>query len=264
MEFDRLLLSIESQPATVIALIAFGTCYLCAAIVFIIERVLLSKRIANELKATTPVMLTPLSVLTGLVIAFVASRIWINLDHANAVVRDEARNIEEVVTLAKRFPQNVQTEIRHAIGQYLQFTKEDAWPAMLSGSAKMQTSVPGLTDAMSTLLSFVPENPGQQIAQQRTMVAIEQALDARRNRILLSEASVLPMQWIVILVLATLMLVTVAIVHIERPHAMAVNLFILSTALGVCLMLLLVNDRPFSAGGFEIRPDSLLGQIVID
>ena len=142
MEFDRLLLWIESQPATVIALIAFGACYLCAAIVFVVAQVLVSKRIANELKATTPVMLTPLSVLTGLVIAFVASRIWINLDHANAVVRDEARNIEEIVTLAKRFPQNVQTEIRHAIGQYLQFTKEDAWPAMLSGSAKMQTSVP--------------------------------------------------------------------------------------------------------------------------
>jgi hypothetical protein len=27
---------------------------------------------------------------------------------------------------------------------------------------------------------------------------------------------------------------------------------------------LLVNDRPFSAGGFQVRPDSLLGQIVID
>ena len=128
----------------------------------------------------------------------------------------------------------------------------------------MQASVPGLSDAMSTLLSFVPENPGQQIAQQRTLVAIEQALDARRHRILLSGASMLPMQWIVILVLGTLMLVTVAIVHIDRPPAMAVNLFILSTALAVCLVLLLVSDRPFSAGGFNIRPDSLLGQIVID
>ena len=264
MEFDRMLLWIESQPAMVIALIAFGACYLCAAIIFVIARVFVTQRIANELKATTPVMLTPLSVLTGLVIAFVASRIWINLDHANAVVRDEARNIEEIVTLAERLPQKVQTEMRQAVGRYLQFTREYAWPAMLSGGAKMRASVPGLTDAMSTLLSFVPENPGQQIAQQRAMVAIEQALDARRHRILLSEASVLPMQWIVILVLATLMLVTVSIVHIERPHAMAVNLCILSTALGVCLMLLLVNDRPFSAGGFQVGPDSLLGQIVID
>jgi hypothetical protein len=264
MEFDRLLLWIESQPATVIALIAFGACYLCAAILFVIARVLVSQRIANELKATTPVMLTPLSVLTGLVIAFVASRIWTNFDHANAVVRDEARYIEEIVTLAKRLPQNVQTDIRHDIGQYLQFVKEQSWPAMLGGSAQMRTSVPGLTDAASALLSFVPENPGQQIVQQRTLIAIEQALDARRNRILQSGASVLPMQWIVILVLATLMLVTVAIVHIERPPAMAVNLFILSTAIAVLLMLLLVSDRPFSTGGFNIQPDSLLGQIVID
>ncbi len=264
MAFDRLLLWIESQPAIVIALITFGACYLCAAIVFVVAQVLISKRIANELKATTPVMLTPLSVLTGLVIAFVASRIWINFDHASAIVRDEVRNIEEIVILAERLPQNVQTGIRRDIGQYLQFTKEHEWPAMLGGNAKMRTSVPGLTDAMSTLLSFVPENPGQQIAQQRTLVAIEQALDARRNRILLSGASVLPMQWVVIIVLGTLMLVTVAIVHIDRPLAMAVNLFILSTALAVCLMLLLVNDRPFSTGGFEIRQDSLVGQIVID
>jgi hypothetical protein len=55
-----------------------------------------------------------------------------------------------------------------------------------------------------------------------------------------------------------------AVVHMDRSLAMAVNLFILSTALAVCLVLLLVNDRPFSAGGSEIRPDSLLGQIVID
>jgi hypothetical protein len=264
MEFERLLLWIESQPAIVIALITFGACYLCAAIIFVIDRVLVSKRVWNELKATTPVMLTPLSVLTGLVIAFVASRIWVNLDHANGIVRDEARNIGEIVTLAERLPQKVQIEIRHAIGQYLQFTKEHDWPAMLAGSVQMRTSVPGLTDAMSTLMSFVPENPGQQFVQQRTLIAIAQALDARRHRILLSGASVLPTQWMVILVLGTLMLVLVAVVHIDRPHAMALNLFIMSTALAVCLVLLLVNDRPFSAGGFQIRPDALLGQIVID
>src|ERR1700761_8297894 len=139
MEFDRLLLWVESQPAAVIALITFGACYLCATIIFVIAQVFVSKRIANELKATTPVMLTPLSVLTGLTIAFVASRIWTNLDHANSIVGDEVRSIEEVVTLAKRLPQNVQTEIRHGIGKYLQFTREQAWPAMLGGSEKMRT-----------------------------------------------------------------------------------------------------------------------------
>src|SRR5690348_6844869 len=263
MAYGRLLLWMESQPALIIALITFGACYLCAAVIFVIARVLVSKRIANELKATTPVMLTPLAVLTGLVIAFVASRIWTNFDHAHAIVRDEARSLQQTLTLAQKLPQNVQTEIGHAVADYLQFTHEEEWPAMLGGRAQMRTSVPGLTDAMSAILSFAPENPGQQLAQQGALTAIEQALDARRHRILLSGASVLPMQWVVILVLGTLMLATVAMVHIDRPLAMAVNLFILSTALAVCLLLLLVNDRPFSTGGYEIRPDSL-GQIVID
>ena len=136
MEFDRLLLWIESQPAIIIALIAFGACYLCAATIFGIARVLVSQRIATELKATTPVMLTPLSVLTGLVIAFVASRVWINFDHAHAIVRDEARSIEKIVTLADRFPQNVETDLRHGIGEYLQFVKQESWPAMLGGLQK--------------------------------------------------------------------------------------------------------------------------------
>lgn len=262
MGYDRLLLWIESQPAFIIALITFGACYVCVAIIFVIARVLVPKNIANELKATTPVMLTPLAVLTGLVIAFVASRIWTNFDSAHAIVRNEARSLQETLTLTEKLPQNIQTEVRQAIAQYLQFTHEQEWPAMLAGRAQMRNSVPGLTDAMSAILSFVPENPSQQIAQQHALTAIEQALDARRHRILLSGTSVLPMQWIVILVLGTLMLATVAMVHIDRPVAMAVNLFILSTALAVCLVLLLVNDRPFSAGGFEIRPDSL-GQIVV-
>ena len=208
-------------------------------------------------------MLTPLAVLTGLVIAFVAARIWINFDHANALVRDEARNIQEVLTLAETLPPNIATEMRSATGQYLQFIFEQDWPAMQQGRAEMRTSVPGLSNAIATIVAYVPDNAGRQIAQQRTLIAIEQALDARRHRILLSEASVLPMQWIVIIVLALLMLLTVAIVHIDRPFAMAVNLIILSTALAICLVLLLVNDRPFSAGGFMIQPD-VLRQIAID
>jgi hypothetical protein len=260
---DALLLGIESQSPFTIALITFGACYVCAGVIFAFARVVVPRRIADELKGTTPVMLTPLAVLTGLVIAFVASRIWTNFDHAHALVGDEARNIQEALTLAETLPPNISAEMRVAVAQYLQFTNEQEWPAMLKGRAKLRTSVPGLTHAISTIEAFVPDNAGQQIAQQRTLIAIEQALDARRHRILISAASVLPMQWIVIVVLAVLMLLTVAMVHIDRPFAMAVNLFSLSTALAVCLVLLLVNDRPFSAGGFEIRPYAL-GQIAID
>jgi Na+-driven multidrug efflux pump len=55
-------------------------------------------------------------------------------------------------------------------------------------------------------LSFVPSGISQQIAQERGAIAIEQALEARRQRIVLSQATVAPIQWLVIFVLDILIL----------------------------------------------------------
>ena len=85
------------------------------------------------------------------------------------------------------------------------------------------------------------------------LLAIEQALEARRNRIRLSQAEIAPIQWIVIVVLAVLVLSTLAMIHIEIRLAMAVTMFIFSTAVALCLVLLMVYDRPFGAGGFIIE-----------
>jgi hypothetical protein len=46
-------------------------------------------------------------------------------------------------------------------------------------------------------------------------------------------------------------------VHIENQLAMAITLFIFSTALAICLVLLMVYDRPFGAGGFTVPPTVL-------
>jgi len=257
MELARLLLWIESQSPETIALITFGLSYASAAVMFAFSRAVASHRFATALKATTPVMLTPLAVLIGLLIAFVASRIWGNYDRAEALVRDEARAIQAALTLGERLPPRIATEMRSAIQHYLQFAIDEDWPAMLQGRAKMRATIPGLTDATSTILSFAPTDASQQLTQQRTLNALEQAIDARRNRILLSNAFVAPIQWIAIIVLAVLLLLIVAMVHIEQPLAKAMGLFILSTAIAVCTMLLLVNDRPFSTGGFFIGSDVL-------
>src|SRR2546423_1002929 len=91
----------------------------------------------------------------------------------------------------------------------------------------------------------------------KAVVAIEHALEARRNRIRLSQAEIAPIQWIVIIVLAVLILITLAMIHIGNRLAMAITMFIFSTAIAVCLVLLTVYDRPFGAGGFVTRPTVL-------
>jgi uncharacterized membrane protein len=115
----------------------------------------------------------------------------------------------------------------------------------------------GLAEAMTALLSFTPVQSNQQLAQQRALVAIEQALEARRNRVLLSQAEIAPIQWIVIIGLAVLVLITLAMVLIQERLARAITMFIYSTGIAACLVLLMVYDRPFGVGGFVVQPTVL-------
>jgi hypothetical protein len=45
---------------------------------------------------------------------------------------------------------------------------------------------PALADALGSALSLVPKTAGQIVAQREIMTAVENALDARRQRIILS------------------------------------------------------------------------------
>ena len=128
---------------------------------------------------------------------------------------------------------------------------------MARGSANLRQMPSDLTAAMTAMLSYVPTEPGQQLAQQRAVMAIEHALEARQSRVLLSKAAIAPIQWYVVVLLSVLILLTIVMVHVDRPATAAVNLLIFSTAVAACLVLLMVNDRPFAPGGFTLQPTAL-------
>jgi hypothetical protein len=245
------MLWIEAKSTVEIALFVFSIAYLVAAIVFCLAATLSRHSVAKDLKAIVPVSLTtPLGVILGLLIAFHASRVWTNLDHAIEYVGQEASALREAVLLAAALPPEVRTGVREAVQRHLRLIEEE-WPAMASEQATLQRAV-GLGEAMIEILSFAPTQTNQRLAQERVLVAIEDALKARRNRIRLSHADIGPLQWIVIIVLAILILVTIALVHIDNRLAMGISFF--STAVAACLAVLMVYDRPFGAGGFTVTP----------
>jgi hypothetical protein len=254
---------IESQSTVWIAVLVFALCFALAAVIFAIAVVCGSRRIAADFKATTPVMLTPLSVIAGLLIAFLASRVWASVDHAHAVIAHEASAIREATLIVQALPPDARARIGGALGKHLRFVEAEDWPAMAEGRATLRAPPPALTDALSALLAFEPSGDGQRLAQTRAVAAIEDALAARRDRILLSQASVAPIQWTVIVVLGVLIMLTIAMVHIDRPTTVAANLLLFATALAACLVLLMVNDRPFAAGGVTMQP-SILHDIGFD
>jgi hypothetical protein len=248
---------IESQDIAVIVLLVGALCYALAAAIFAAAVLVARRRIAADLKATSPVMLTPLSVFAALVITFLAARVWSNVDHANSYVTQEANAIREAIFPADALPGSLRDAVRGGFGEYLRYVEAEEWPAMTAGHATLRTSPPGIENMLTALLSFVPGKPTEQFAQESAVVAVKHALEARQNRIMLSGVVISPVQWAVILTLDVLVLLTIAMVHIDRRVTAAVNLFTFSSAMAACLVLLMANDRPFAAGGITLEPAAL-------
>jgi hypothetical protein len=251
------MLWIEAQSTPVITLLAFSVCYIVMATIFCLAAALSRRAVAQDLKAVAPTTLTPLGVILGLLIVFLASRVWTNLDRAIEYVGQEAGALRETVLLVDSLPPEVRTNVRQAIRKHLHLVETEEWPAMARRQANLQSIAVGLVEALNAVLSFVPTQANQHVAQERAVVAIEHALEARRSRVRLSQAEIAPIQWVVIIVLGILILVTLAMVHIHSRLAMAVTMLIFSTAFAVCLILLMVYDRPFGTGGFVIQPTVL-------
>jgi hypothetical protein len=90
------MLWIEAQWTTVIALLVFGVCYMLTASIACLAVILSRRAVAKELKAIAPV-LTPLCVVLGLLIGFLAARVWTNLDRANQYVGQEAGALRDTI-----------------------------------------------------------------------------------------------------------------------------------------------------------------------
>ena len=98
---------IESQSTPVIAVFVLSLCYLLAAAMFCAAAILSRRPFGHGLKAISPVILTPLAVILGLLIAFLASRVWENAGRARSYVGQEANALSEAVLFADTLPAEV-------------------------------------------------------------------------------------------------------------------------------------------------------------
>jgi hypothetical protein len=128
---------------------------------------------------------------------------------------------------------------------------------MLAGQGVIRASLPGLGESTAALASFSTDQSGQRSLQQEALTAIEKIRDARRGRILLSQTYVGTGQWIVVFLLFVHVLLLLAVLHLKRLASMAFAIGITTSAFAICLVLLLVYDRPFRQGGVTVEPVNL-------
>ncbi|MCP3396274.1 DUF4239 domain-containing protein [Bradyrhizobium sp. CCGB20] len=130
-------------------------------------------------------------------------------------------------------------------GLFVAFTAAQVWGDSDRASAAVSREASAL------------RSPGQANVQRELIAALEQALDARRQRIIVSLAAVNPVKWWCLYLQAACALLVIGLVHCDNRLGSAIAMGLFATGVATSVLLIAAHDRPF-AGEVSIKPEALL------
>jgi hypothetical protein len=248
---------IHGLPLVLMAVLVFAATYAVAALVHgIVLRLARGDRL-RDFKAVSPGLLPPLGIIFGLLVAFLAAQVWGDVDRAGTAVNREASALRAVVLLSPSFPGAAGERLRQLVREQIYYATTVEWPAMARKEASLRMLPTPLAQALQAAIALAPRGEGQLAAQREIVAALENALDARRQRILVSRAEVNWVKWMSLIVQAVITLIAIAMVHSDNRTTARIALGLFSTSMAVCILLLLSHDRPFT-GQLSVKPAVLL------
>ena len=183
-------------PVSWMALIVFVTTYLIAGGVYLVVTKLALTEWARAFKAVSPGMLPPLGILFALLVGFIAVEVWNNFDKAKAAIATEASALRAVVLLAGTFPQEQKSHIHALINRHIEVAVNQEWPEMAHQRATLSPLPTALIGALHDALAMKPADASERSALPEMVRALHTALDARRQRIVISEFAVSAVKWV--------------------------------------------------------------------
>jgi hypothetical protein len=248
---------LHNLPVAWMALVIFGFTYLIAAAIYVTVIGLADGERARSFKAVSPGMLPPLGILFGLFVAFTAAQVWSDNDRASAAVSREASALRSVGILAASFPGEPEAQLRALVRRYIEEAASQEWPMMARQAATLRGTPGPLAEALQLTLGLAPGSQGQQTAQREIATALESALDARRQRIIISLSQVNFVKWSCLYLQAVCALLAIAMVHSDNRLASAITIGIFATGVAASVLLIAAHDRPFT-GQISVGPEPLL------
>jgi hypothetical protein len=247
---------LHNLPVWWMTLVVFAITYLAAGVIFAIIMAL-AKGERRAFKSVSAAMLGPLGTLFGLLVVFSVVQVWGDTDRARVAVNREASAIRMMVLLAASFPGESETQIRNLLRRHVDEAVIAEWPTMAKQSASLKVAPPTLAEVLRLVLSLAPKSEGQIVAQREIVTQLENATDARRQRIILSRSSVNWVKWACLFAQAGCTLIAIGIVHSDNRAGAAIAMWIFATGVAVSVLLIASHDRPFS-GEISVKPDVLL------
>ena len=200
-----------------------------------------------------PGMLSPLGVVFGLLIVFTAAQVWGDLERANSAVADEASALRDVVLLAKSLSEENNSRLRALIQRHVDVSETEEWPAMARGQAAIAMPTP-LREALREALAFSTVDETQKTAKSEIISALQKALDARRQRIVISQTAVSRVRWLGLLVTGLCVMIGIAFAHLDNHRNCRIALTLFATGMAASIFIISAHSRPFNG---SVTPELL-------
>ena len=248
---------LHNLPVPGMALVVFGLTYLLAAAIYAGVVALAGGGRAKSFKAITPGILPSLGIIFGLFVAFTAAQVWGDNERASAAVSREASALRSAVILAGSFPAEPEARLRSLVRSYIDEAAAEEWPLMARQAASLKATPRALAEALQFVLALPTTTSGQQTAQREITSALETALDARRQRIIVSRAEVNFVKWLCLYLQAATVLLAIALLQCDDRLAAAAAMGLFATGVAASVLLIAAHDRPFT-GQISVTPEPLL------
>jgi hypothetical protein len=235
------------------AVVFFGLGYVVSTLIYFLVR---ATKMHVRARAFSAGMLSPLGTLFALFVVFTAAQVWNDNDRAHAAVTQEASALRSAVILAAAFPGEPQEHLNALIRSHIEDAANKEWPMMARQTETLRIIPHSLAEALQYTLALKPTGQGQEIAQRQMATELESALDARRQRILVSRSAVSWVKWVCLVIEANCVLLAVALVHCDKISAL-LSLLLFASGAAACFFLIAAYDRPF-VGKLAVSPEPLL------
>jgi len=245
---------LHSLSVVWLTLVVFAATALVTGLIYGTMRMLAANGRTGAFKAVSPGMLPPLGLVFGLLVGFLAAQVWGDSDRARLAVNREASALRTVTLLAASFPGESETRIHALVRRHIEDAVKLEWPAMAQHRATLTPIPAPLAEAVT--LSLAPQDEGQRIAQREIVTMLQDALDARRQRIIISQSGINWVKWTGVILEAILTLIAIACVHSESRGTSAIALTIFASAAAVSLVLIASQERPFT-GPLSVGAETL-------
>jgi hypothetical protein len=247
---------LHALPLVWLAVVVFAFIFAVGAMISLLATRVAAGERGLVLNEVSPGLLPPMALVFGLLVGFLAAQVWSDGATARGAVSREASALRATVLLSSAFPGRDESRMRVLIRRQIEDAVSREWPEMARQQATIRAVPAPLAAALHLALTLPARKPGQVEAQREIVSSLEDAFDARRQRILISQSSVNGAKWAAVLALGILTLLAIACVHSASRLATAIGVALFAAAIGVCVLVIAVQDRPFD-GPFRISPSGL-------